>query len=80
VGGGPGHNRGEIRTGIRPATGRSAAGDEIMESEPNVLRLFVEFFLTLFPTTFFLQGLQVFGDLITAILGIFGIQFRVAGL
>jgi len=51
-----------------------------MESEPNVLRLFVEFFLTLFPTTFFLQGLQVFGDLITAILGIFGIQFRVAGL
>ncbi len=51
-----------------------------MESEPNVLRMFMEFFLTLFPTTFFLQSLQVLGDLITAILGIFGIQFRVAGL
>ncbi|MBK8270749.1 MAG: hypothetical protein IPK83_21560 [Planctomycetes bacterium] len=50
-----------------------------MGAEGGVLRDAFEVFFTFFPTGFFLQILNVIADLITAGLGLVGIDFNVVG-
>lgn len=51
-----------------------------MGADGGVLRDAFEVFFTFFPTGFFLQILNVIADLITAGLGLIGIDFNVVGL